>query len=328
MKIATLIWIIVASLLVLAGLILFVSVMISVRWNFNALSTSEYETNTYSLTEGFNSISVTSDTSDVSFLISEDDRVTVKCHDQKNLRHTVSVKDGVLTVEVNDSRKWYERIGINFGSPRVTVYLPKGEYGDLSVKLITGDVSLSSGLVFDSVDVSTTTGDVRLLSSVAGDVKINTTTGSIDVEGISAGSLRLSLSTGKVSVTSSTVAGNVGIEVTTGKARLSALSCGSLTTDGNTGDVTLSNVIATGTLSVKRTTGDVTLEACDAAEISVRTDTGDVKGTLRTEKIFIIDTSTGKRDVPKTASGGRCEITTTTGDIIISIAEKVDGVYS
>ena len=60
-------------------------------------------------------------------------------------------------------------------------------------------------------------------------------------------------------------------------------------------------------------------EASDAASIFVETDTGDVKGSLLSEKIFIINTDTGKKEVPESTTGGRCKITTDTGDIKITI---------
>ena len=63
----------------------------------------------------------------------------------------------------------------------------------------------------------------------------------------------------------------------------------------------------------------VVLDGCDAAEIFVKTDTGDVTGTLLSEKVFVTTTDTGKVEVPRSVSGGRCEITTDTGDIRISI---------
>ena len=129
----------------------------------------------------------------------------------------------------------------------------------------------------------------------------------------------LSVSTGQIDVIGVACSGDVTIQVSTGKCRLNDLSCRSLTTSGNTGDITLKNVIATERLSIKRTTGDVRLEKCDAAELSVETDTGNVIGTLRTEKIFLTKTTTGKIDVPKSTAGGRCEITTTTGNIKIDI---------
>ena len=86
---------------------------------------------------------------------------------------------------------------------------------------------------------------------------------------------------------------------------------------GDTGDILLSHVIATERLSIERGTGDVKVESCDAAEIFIETDTGDVTGTLLSDKVFVVETDTGRIDVPKTSNGGRCEIITDTGDILI-----------
>ena len=58
---------------------------------------------------------------------------------------------------------------------------------------------------------------------------------------------------------------------------------------------------------------------CDAETICVNTDTGSVTGTLLTDKVFIIETDTGSVNVPKSITGGRCEITTDTGNIRITI---------
>ena len=72
-------------------------------------------------------------------------------------------------------------------------------------------------------------------------------------------------------------------------------------------------------LLIKRSTGDVKFDGSDAAEIFIKTDTGDVTGSLLTDKVFITQTDTGNIDVPKTVNGGRCEISTDTGDIKISV---------
>jgi len=72
-------------------------------------------------------------------------------------------------------------------------------------------------------------------------------------------------------------------------------------------------------LSIERSTGDVQFDGCDAGEIYVETDTGAVKGTLLSEKVFIVESDTGSIRVPKSVTGGKCEITTDTGDIKIDI---------
>ena len=70
---------------------------------------------------------------------------------------------------------------------------------------------------------------------------------------------------------------------------------------------------------IKRSTGDIRFDNSDATEIFVETDTGNVTGSLLTDKVFITQTDTGNVNVPKTVTGGRCEITTDTGNIKIIV---------
>ena len=107
--------------------------------------------------------------------------------------------------------------------------------------------------------------------------------------------------------------------VSTGRVKLVGLACGNLSTDGSTGDVTLKDTVASGAFRIERSTGDVKFDNADAGEINVKTSTGDVTGTLRSEKIFFAESDTGKISVPKSITGGKCEITTETGDIDIEI---------
>lgn len=301
MKRSTKIWLITAASLVLLGCFIFSGVMSVLKWNFRKLSTLKYETNSYGIEEEYADISVITDTADVVFVISEDGKCTVECYEQKNAKHKVEVKDGTLVIEINDTRRWYEYIGINFRSPKITVSLPQGEYDALSVKSDTGDVKIPKELKFDSIDVAVTTGDVTNYASVSGDVKIKTTTGDIRIEGVSVKALDLTVSTGDTTLTD--------------------VDCVSLNSKGSTGDISLNNVIAQEKLFIERDTGDVRFNGCDASELSVKTDTGDVRGTLLSDKVFITETDTGSINVPKTAAGGKCEICTETGDIRISISK-------
>lgn len=101
---------------------------------------------------------------------------------------------------------------------------------------------------------------------------------------------------------------------------------GTLSISSSTGNVELprnikfKSVYITEDYSIERTTGNVKFDSCDAREISIRTSTGNISGTLLSEKLFIAETSTGNVDVPKTTTGGKCELKTSTGNI------KVDSV--
>jgi len=274
-------WLIIAACLVLIGCVIFGGVMQMLKWDFTKLSTVKYETNRYELQEEYKNISIVTVTANVEFVPSENQTTSVVCYEQKNLKHTVTVKDGTLVIEINDTRKWYEHIGIHFGTPKITVYIPQREWSVLLVKADTGDIS---------------------------------------VENIAAQTLDLRVSTGRITVSDVTCQGDVNIRVSTGKTVLTDLQCKNLISTGNTGSMVLKQVVAAEKFSIKRSTGDIKLEGCDAAELFMETNTGDVEGSLLTDKVFIAHTDTGKVDVPKTVTGGRCEIKTDTGDIKITIS--------
>ena len=322
MKKATVIWLIAAAGLVIAGGVLFVVAMTMSGWDFTKLSTESRETNEYRVEETYGNISVQTDTADIRLIPSEDGTTKVICHEKSRATHKVEVRDGTLYIELVDTRKWYDHINIGVDHSEITICLPGGEYGAMTAIGSTCDVKIPAEFGFRSLDVSVSTGDVTTAASVAGAMRIKASTGDIRLDHLSAQSLSLTVSTGKITATGVTVAEAAEMRVSTGKVNLKDLSCGSLTSTGNTGDMSMINVVATGTMSITRSTGDVRMDACDAAEIVVKTDTGDVTGTLLTEKVFMVKTDTGDVDVPRSVTGGACEITTDTGDIRVDILGK------
>ena len=111
----------------------------------------------------------------------------------------------------------------------------------------------------------------------------------------------------------------IDIRVSTGDIQLRSVRCIDLITKGSTGDLEMTDVIAQGKIIITRSTGDVDFERCDADELHISTDTGDVEGSLLTSKVFLTETDTGDIDLPQTAAGGICEVSTDTGDIKIRI---------
>lgn len=303
------------------ALIIFTAVMWAYHWDFTKLSTGKYETNTYEISEAFSSLSMKTDTADITFVLSDDGKCKVECYEEEEekAQHSVTVQEDKLVVKAINNKAWYDYIGIHIGTPKITVYLPKAEYTALSINEDTGDIKLPKDFKFTSVDIALSTGAVDLSASVLEVMQVKTSTGNICVENTSAGALDLSASTGRITVSNVTCIGDVKLEISTGKTNLTDLTCKNLISDGDTGDLFLKNVIATENFSIERSTGDVKFESSDAAEIDVETDTGDVTGSLLTDKVFITETDTGKIEVPKTVTGGKCEISTDTGDIKITI---------
>lgn len=282
MRKSTMVLLIVAICLVVIGMILFAITLGINDWDFRHLDTRIFETNTHPISTEFHSILVETDTPDIRVLPSPDRSCKVVCYETENARHTVTVENGTLTIRLVKGQKWYDYIGIQFESPKITVYLPEVVYESLSVHADTGDVEISDDLTFSQIAISVSTGDIHL-------------------DNITAKSITLTQSTGDV------VARNV--------------QCQQFHSTGSTGDLELHNLTASETISIARSTGDVRFEACDAEEIIIHTDTGDVTGTLLTPKIFQVETDTGRVDIPESGSGGKCQIKTDTGDIQVEILE-------
>ncbi len=319
MKKSTIVWLIVAASLILVGAIIFGGLIMALNFDFKKLNTNKFETNTHMVSEPFDSIVIDTDTADITFLPSEDESCKVVCNELENINHSVEVVDGKLTIKCEDTRKWYEYIGINFGKTTVTVYLPQSEYKSISIDESTGDVYIPSNFKFERIDVTVSTGDIACYSSTSGKIKLKASTGDIKLENLSAGSLDISVSTGRVTALSVVCEGDINLKASTGDATLTNITCKNLSSKASTGKLIMNNVVASGNFSIERDTGDVRFERCDASEITIVTDTGDVKGTLLSDKIFIANTDTGRKQIPETTTGGKCKITTDTGNIIIEI---------
>lgn len=318
MRTATKIWLITAAALVLGGCLIMGGTMSMLKWDFTKLSTNKYEENTYELSDTFTKISMDTDTADITFALSADGKCKVICYESEKDKNSVAVQDDTLTIQTS-KKAWYDYIGINLGAPKITVYLPQAEYTSLVIHEDTGDITIPKDFSFGSVDIALSTGQVSFAASASGQIKIKSSTGNIQMDDTSAGELDLTVSTGKVTASNVVCLGDFKLEVDTGKTQLTNVQCKNFTTTGDTGKITMCKVVASEKFSIERSTGDVTFDSCDAAEILVETSTGDVTGSFLTDKIFLIQTDTGKKAVPESVTGGKCKITTSTGDIKITI---------
>ena len=121
MKAVFKILIIIASLFIISGIIVFAIVVAN-----GGEVMAKYATKTYTNLEDFNDIYINTNTADINFLKSTEGKAKVVCFENKKTPHNVEVKDGKLTIEVQDNRKWYDYINISSKSPSITIYLPVG----------------------------------------------------------------------------------------------------------------------------------------------------------------------------------------------------------
>ena len=237
------------------------------------------ETKTYDVTEEFSSVYVDVGDASVNILPSESAECKVTCVSKKGFNYSISVKDGMLLIEEDSSMSWHEKIQM-ISKQEVSIYLPQDDYNKIVVKGNSGDVNVKN-VTLDKIDIDITAGDVRVSGVTCND--------------------------------------DLKIDITTGETRVTNSTCKNLYAKGDTGDFTMANVIATEKFKIVLDTGDVEFTGCDATEIYISTDTGDIEGGLLSDKIFIVRTNTGDIEVPRTTSGGVCEITTDTGDVKIII---------
>ena len=312
------------ALLIVVGALLFAAAFIGSGADFSKPDTKTYETNTYEISETFDSADIRTAEADVTFRPSEDGKTRVDCRERKTAAHRVAVENGTLFITVSDDTSWADRLTLfSFQPQTVTVYLPAGRYAALNVSTDTGDVDVPEQFSFGDATVTTDTGDVSFAAAVDGALTVGTDTGDLSMRGVIAGSIGLTTSTGKIEGEKLRCKDTISVRVDTGDAVLTNTSCKRLTSAGSTGDLTLKNVLASEAFSIERDTGDVRFESCDAGRIAVTTSTGDVTGTLRSEKTFVTKTSTGDIRVPASVPGSVCEITTSTGDVRIDLTKTV-----
>lgn len=305
----TKLWLLIATSVIVIGCIMLGVVMSIMGWDLTKLSTMKYVTNEYVIDEEFQNVRVSTGTTNVVFIPTKDGQTQVVCKELEKVKHSVTVEDGTLVISAVDERSWSDHIGINFDSPRITVYLPEKN----------GTVSAMYG----SISVQAGTGDINCFVS-ASEIVLHTTTGDIFVENISAGAMELSVSTGTVTVVGVTCGSDIKVDASTGRANVMNVHCKSFFSEGSTGDVILERLLADEQIFVQRSTGNVKFDHCDAgALIRVEVNTGDVKGSFLSGKAFSVNTNTGSVDVPASEEGhGECQISTRTGNVRITIDES------
>ncbi|MBR4743077.1 MAG: DUF4097 family beta strand repeat protein [Oscillospiraceae bacterium] len=325
MKTSTRAALIVAAVLILAGAVLCgLSLMRggSLKDMFStgntAMRTVEVE-----LADGFTSIDVEDTVAEISFLPAGGSASRVVFYENTKHPHTAEVVGGTLTVRQGreQGRKWFNDWDIAAETPTVTVYLSGDVYDSLRVKTDTGDVTIPAGFRFTSLRIDADTADISCGAGVGETAVIGTDTGDIRIEEAPMGDVLLDTDTGRITLDSVFLSGALQISSHTGNVGLTDVACTGAEIKTTTGKVKLADCLISGKLNVETDTGDVTLDASDADEIEIETDTGDVTGTLLSEKIFFVESDTGKIEVPRSMTGGPCEIETDTGDVKISIAE-------
>lgn len=256
--------------------------------------------NTYPVSGNFTNVSVTDYYADVQFRVSRDGSVSVVTRDAADVTHTVRVEGNTLTVTRPEPSVGQRLFHHDDDDPEVTIYLPAGNYGALTVSNTSGDIETAGQLGFASASLTTVSGDIDLNGPVSGKIVCNTTSGDVELR--------------------CPTAGDVEISTTSGDAELNDSYIQSLKVVSVNGEVNLERTTAAGAVTIETTSGDVELERSDAASLTISTTSGEVEGSLLTSKNFAVSSSIGRVSAPAAdPAGGPCTVTTTSGDIRLAV---------
>lgn len=306
------------GLLILIGVILVIGggALFAVSITKGYFSTGELETNKYEFTEEITDFSIDVDVSDIIFEKTSDTKCVVECSEREKLLHEVKVEGNKLIIKQQDTRKWYEQLGL--ANCKVKIYLPNDSYNDLVIDDSTGEINIPKGFTFNKIDIDVSTGDIYINAKVLNGIKIDGSTSDIKIEDSEMNSLTIDVSTGDVVLKNVKVATTINCESSTGHHTYEGVTAENLTINASTGRVTLTNTIINNNITINTDTGRVKFDKSDAETLNITTSTGDVTGNLLTPKSFYAKTSSGTVNVPET-TGSICRINTSTGDIIIEI---------
>ncbi len=276
----------------------------------------ESKTETYLLEEVFDHINLQTAEADICILPSEDGTCRVICEETEKITHTVEVVNGTLRIRQEDTRAWYEHIGIFWAQMRVTVYLPEHVYQSMRLESVSGKIQLEIPLeITGDVSLKSTSGDISVRDITCRRFDASAVSGKIIVSNLQTKDAVCTATSGDLSVKNITVDGALELESVSGKIVLDDGHAARTTCNATSGDVKFENCLVDEHLEIHTVSGRINLISCDADTLRLGTVSGDVRGELLSEKTFQTQTTSGNVRVPSGQTGGLCYITTTSGNI-------------
>ncbi len=251
-------WIIASAVLIVIGIGMAAVGIFNMDFDFTRLDTMKYTEKTYSVSNDFSNIKIDTVMGKVSFEKSEDGKCTVACFEGENTEFSVNVVDSTLYVIYTDNRKWYQHIGVSFGSPDITVYLPKTAYERLEITTVSDDIELSRDFTFSDVAVESTSGKIYVNSCIWDNFSAKTVSGDITLNRIN-------------------VSGNISTETVSGNLKFTECDAEKISFESTSGDVK-GSVLTDKLFDFSTVSGDVELPKSAGEQIcKIRTTSGNIK---------------------------------------------------
>ena len=293
------------------------SIIVGVTASKIVNANANYNETVHEVTDEFESFDIDLSTEALKFVVAEDGKSTVTVDDAEKIHHTVAVEDGVLKIKRVDEREWFERIfDWNFNKMKVTVSIPSASYSNLEIEASTGAVSVPHGFTFKKLNAKLSTGALEFASD-AEEISAEASTGAIRLNDLTANKVYAKISTGALQLKNVNVAGDINASASTGATSFENVHAENLTSSSSTGRVSVKDTIIAKHMDIRCSVGDIKIEDSDAATVYLKASTGDIDATFLTSKIVYASTDTGRVNVPHSTEGGKCEIETSTGNIVV-----------
>lgn len=314
--------VITAFILIGLGVLITALTLFSINFDFRKFNTVKTEKTSFTIEEEFRSIEINCADSDVRFKKSDDGSCRVECIQEEKTIHTAEVMNEVLTISQTDKRKTSDHFVImfNFEETGVTVYLPEDEYESLYVKTLSGDIAIPEGFSFSDAEMSSASGDIMCQAKASGSITVKSKSGDAVVMNSSAEDILAKSLSGDVMINSADAGSKLTAEALSGDVEVRDINTDKLSASSTSGDIELFRIEAS-EFDAVTTSGDVEFSGCDADDIRMKSTSGDITGSLLSEKQFSVHIVSGYAKVPQSSGTGKCDVTTTSGDIHITITE-------
>ncbi len=303
--------------------ILFGTVICSVAFFLGgSFNRQETEKVTHDTDAVFSLVSVDVTDPNVIVKMSTDRNCYAICEETEKISYSLTVDGDVLYLKEHDNRDWRDRIGVFFGGRTVVLYLPADKYDRLTINTSSGSIECKENiLVFDNASLSSSSGSIEFSSSVGNALNAESKSGEIDIENILPESLSVSSLSGSIEIDNVHVSKKLEIESASGSIDVSNSFADSVAALSASGSVELEDCFFSGVMDIKTKSGSIYFDRCDASELYLSSSSGSIKGTLLSDKLFDVKTSSGNIDCPKSVKdGGKCTVKTASGNIKIKIA--------
>ena len=331
------VFVVLGSLLLVAGLAVFVGGMTAADWDFTMLNTVRYTQKSYeaegeitSLRVEYSDASISVEYSETAESVHIDYPVRLNERDEETAQIEIAEEGGTLTVI--EHVEWEKNIfQWNLGnSPAVRVVLPAGQNIALDLYTQNGSVSLEAdGEALPSLSLRSENGSISASGAltVAENATFSTSNGSVNVSDVSAaGDLTLRTSNGSIRAENIS-ADSLEARSSNGSLRLTDIAAAdSLTAKTNNGAVELCGEITAKTLTVKTGAGAIAMRdgIIDAQETAMTTEYGNIgaEGSAfagaQSDYTVLVSTGMGESNVSDSVGGSR-KLTLTTGAGSISV---------